>query len=271
MKKKFSWKAFISMGLSYSFIVVLITGIVLYLAPVGRIAHWTNWTIFGFTKEGWAELHMVFTLLFVILLIFHLFSMNWKIFLSYLKNKKSKGLYRKKELYLSTIFAILVFLGTVYSIPPFSSVIDFGDYLTKTWENKNVEPPVPRAELLTLNELSEQLDDVSIDKIENGLNNSKIVYNSKDETLLEIAESNNLTPIEVYDSINIHKSSRGSGQKRGIGRMTLMGFADENGKDADELLRILKEHGINARKNQTFKKIALENGVSHREVYDLVK
>ena len=39
-KKKFSWRAFISMGLFYSLIIIFLTGIVLYLAPSGQVAHW---------------------------------------------------------------------------------------------------------------------------------------------------------------------------------------------------------------------------------------
>jgi len=89
--KKFSWKAFISFGLTYSFIIIFLTGIVLYFAPAGRIAQWVNWKFAGFSKEEWQAIHTIFSYLFVILSIFHLFTANWKTFVSYLKNKTQNG------------------------------------------------------------------------------------------------------------------------------------------------------------------------------------
>jgi hypothetical protein len=76
MKNKFSWKAFISFGLTYSFIIIIVSGVMLYMSPPGRYAHWVNWKILGFTKEGWQAIHTVFSYTFVILSIFHLFSIN---------------------------------------------------------------------------------------------------------------------------------------------------------------------------------------------------
>ena len=273
LKNKFSWSAFISIGLLYASIVVLTTGIILYLAPVGRIAHWTNWKIFGFTKGEWEAIHIIFTFSLVILSIFHLFSINWKIFLSYLKTKKKNGLNKKREFYLASIFTILFLVGTIYSVPPFSSIIDFGNYLTESWENENVQPPIPHAELLTLNELAEKLDDISINKITNKLNNNKIIFNSTNETLEEIAKLNNLTPIEIYNIITTQTLSgvTGGGNGTGIGKKTLIGFANDNNKDINQLLTILKEHNIHAQKKQTFREIASENKTSPKEIYDLIK
>jgi len=107
MKKKFSWKAFISFGLTYSFIIILVSGIMLYMSPPGRYAHWVNWKMFGLTKEGWQAIHTVFSYTFVILSIFHLFTINWKSFLSYFKGKTQNGINKKRELYLSSAYTSL--------------------------------------------------------------------------------------------------------------------------------------------------------------------
>ena len=34
------------------FILMTVTGIVLFFEPEGRIAYWTNWTFWGLTKSG---------------------------------------------------------------------------------------------------------------------------------------------------------------------------------------------------------------------------
>jgi len=57
------------------------------MSPPGRYAHWVNWEIWGFSKESWQAIHTVFSYTFVILSVFHLFTINWKVFLSYFKKK----------------------------------------------------------------------------------------------------------------------------------------------------------------------------------------
>ncbi|HUX57822.1 MAG TPA: DUF4405 domain-containing protein [Bacteroidales bacterium] len=269
IKKGFSWRAFISFGLLYSFIIIFITGVILYLSPAGRIAHWVNWKLFGFSKEEWQAIHTIFSYTFVILSIFHLFSINWKVFVSYLKSKTKQGLNKKKELYLSSIFTILFFLGIIYSIPPFSTVMDFGEYLTESWENTETEPPIPHAELLTLIELSERSDSISIDKITNKLNANNIKFNNTSENLTEIGILNNLPPIEIYNIITSKSLSGMAGT--GIGKKTLEEYAIENNKEINELLEKLQENGIKANKEQTLKEIATANDKAAKDIYELIK
>jgi len=268
-KKGFSWRAFISFGLLYSFIVIFITGIILYLSPAGRIAHWINWKLFGFSKEEWQAIHTIFSFTFVILSIFHLFSINWKVFISYLKSKTKQGLNKKRELFLSSFFTILFFFGIIYSTPPFSTIMDFGEYLTESWENKETEPPIPHAELLTLTELSERLDNISIDKITNKLIASNIKFNNTSENLTEIGLLNNVPPIEIYNIITSKTLSGMAGT--GIGRKTLEEFAVENKKDINVLLEKLQQNGIEANKDQTLKDVASANDKAAKDIYELIK
>jgi magnesium-transporting ATPase (P-type) len=116
--KKFNWKSFISFGLFISFIIIASSGLVLYIAPQGRVAKWVNWQFLGLSKEMWQALHTNFTYTFLILSIFHIFALNWKVFLSYLKKKTGAGLPRKKELTVGVLLTAVVFLGTLFYIPP---------------------------------------------------------------------------------------------------------------------------------------------------------
>ncbi len=268
-KKKFSWKVFISFGLLFSFTIIFLTGIILYLSPAGRIAHWVNWKLFGFSKEEWQAIHTVFSYTFVILSIFHLFSINWKVFLSYLKSKTNTGLNKKRELFWSSILTILIFIGIIYSIPPFSSVMVFGEYLTETWEHKETEPPIPHAELLTLIELSEQLGDITVDKIVDKLNSKGIKYNNTSQTLSEIGVLNNIPPNKIYNIVTNKTVSNVTGT--GIGKMTIEQYALKNNKNIDELLKLLKMNNVIAKKEQTLKDVASENDMGAKDVYDIIK
>lgn len=271
MKNKFSWKVFISFGLTYLFIILLVSGIMLYMAPPGRYAHWVDWKILGFTKDDWGALHIVFSLTFIVLTIFHLFVINWKPFLSYLKSKKSSGFNKKREFYFSTILIFLFFFGVVYSIPPLKYVIDFGEYLTDSWEKVEEEPPVPHAELFTLVELAEQLEFSTTDEITRKLKLHDIEFsNTNEQTLQEIAHDNNTTPIEIYE-IFTRKSSMqgGSGTGRGMGRKNISDLAVEVGETESEVTRILNKNGIEIKDGQTLRDIGDSNNISPKEIYEL--
>ena len=268
MKNKFSWKAFISFGLTYSFIIILVSGILLYMSPPGRYAHWVNWRILGFTKEGWQTLHTVFSYTFVILSIFHLFTINWNAFLSYLKTKKQTGLNKKREFYISTILVILFFFGIVFSIPPFKSVMDLGEHLTASWEKVEEAAPIPHAELLTLNELADQMNLSSVEGITSKLKNHGIKFdNVETQTLKEIAVSNQSTPQAIYKQIS--QSNLSQRQGSGIGRKTIEEFIDEAGLTLEEAFKILKENNIKAEKEQTLKVIGENNNIPPRDIFEL--
>lgn len=269
MKNKFSWRAFISFGLTYAFIVIIISGIILYMAPPGRYAHWVNWEILGLTKEGWQGLHTVFSYTFVILSIFHLFTINWITFLSYLKSKTQNGLNKKREFIISSVLFIVFLLGIIFSVPPFKSVMDAGEYLTDSWEKAEEEPPIPHAELLTLVELDIQLTNFTLEEITNNLNKYQIKFdNTNQQTLTEIAELNQTNPLEIYQQIIRKPKSQQQGS--GIGRKTIESFTTEIGKSADDVLKILKENQIEAEKGETLKEIGENNNIPPRDIYNLI-
>lgn len=270
MKDKFSWRALISFGLTYSFIIILFSGIILYIAPPGRYAHWVNWRIFGLTKEGWQSLHTVFSYSFVILSIFHLFTVNWKTFLYYVKSKTQKGLNKRREFIVSTSVFAIFFFGVIFSVPPFQSVMDLSEYFTESWEKKEEEPPVPHAELLTLEELSDQLKDLNLEEITRILDKNQVKFdNTSQQTLQEIAANNQTTPLAIYQKIT--KKAGNELQGSGIGKKSLETIVLEQGKEIDEVLILLSKNGLIAEKQQTLKEIGEKNNVLPRDIFNLIK
>lgn len=267
MNKKFSWRAFISFGLTYAIIILLLSGIMLYVSPPGRYAHWVNWTLWGFSKEGWQAIHTIFSFAFVLLSILHLLWINWQPFVSYLKSRSSTKFNKKREFIISTFMVVIFFIGTMFSVPPFKTIMDVGAYFTASWEEVEEQAPVPHAELLTLAELSGQID-MSLDDITSKLDNHKIKYeNANNQTLQEIAEANSSTPIKIYEIIV--KKAGNQMQGSGIGRKTLEDFAADVGKTADEAIKILKDNNIEAEKNQTLRVIAENNKLTPKEIFEL--
>jgi len=142
--KKFNWQIFISLNLFFTFLLMLLSGLILYLKPEGTVARWLDWKILGVEKTGWEALHTVFSFLFLVFALFHILKIHVFNLRSYFFNNRTSG--RKRELYISLAITFVFLLGTVLYLPPFDWIFQGGNALSDQWaeevvvENESVEP-----------------------------------------------------------------------------------------------------------------------------------
>src|SRR6056297_2024032 len=74
--RPFSLRGFTSMLLMLCLLGMLLTGIVLSIAPRGRFANWNDWTAISLHRYQWISFHLNASLVFMALSFIHL-SMNW--------------------------------------------------------------------------------------------------------------------------------------------------------------------------------------------------
>ena len=267
MKKAFNWRIFISFGLVLSFIMLLVSGIILYIAPPGRVANWTDWQMLGLTKSGWQNQHSVFGFAFALLSLFHLFVINWKAFLSYLKTKTTEGLKSPKELFSSLLLFLLFGVGTYFVIQPFSAIIDFGNNISESWEQRDKQPPVPHAETMTLVELARQPGlGGNAELLKTKLDEAGFSVTSVDETLADIAVRNSTTAQKLYQYIAPAESGNKTLPSEGLGRKTLQEIADDAAISVSSLQLALGQKGIEAEQDMTLKTIAEQNSLTMSEL-----
>jgi len=272
MKKSFSWRVFISFGLFIALVMMLVSGVILYLSPPGRVANWTDWRMIGLTKTGWQNQHIIFGFAFLILSVFHLFFINWKAFLSYLKSKTSEGLKNPRELLTIVILSSLFGTGTYFDIEPFSAIIKFGDTISNSWEQKERQAPVPHAELMTLQQLAEQPGlGGDLEALIKKLEKAGLKGVSRNKTLAEIATLNGKTAEQVYEVIAPEKTERNKIQGQGFGKKTLQEIADEAGVSSTSLQLALRQKGIEANTNSPLKSIAENNKIEMSELRKIVE
>ena len=272
MKKAFSWRVFISFGLFIAVLMMLVSGVILYISPPGRVANWTDWRLMGLTKRGWQHQHIIFGFAFLILSLFHLFVINWKAFFSYLKAKTTAGVKSPAELLAIVILSMLFGVGTYYGIQPFSAVIKFGDAISGSWERQEKQAPVPHAELMTLTQLAEQPGlggDAAALKTK--LEKAGLKVASEEQTLAEIASLNGKTAEEVYAFIAPEKTGRHNIKGQGFGKKTLQDIADEGGVAATSLQLALKQKGIEAKLDAPLKSIAENNKIEMSELRQILE
>ena len=267
-KSSFKWRPFVSVSLTLAFLAMTISGVVLYLAPPGRVANWTDWNILGLTKKGWENQHVVFAAAFIILSVFHLFVLNWKAFFTYLKRKANKGLSHPAELAASLMLFLLFGVGTLWHWPPFEQLIAFGDKLSASWEYKSGGPPVPHAEAMPLDELAAlpQVGTPAEQMVEK-LRAAGVQVQSTNQTLQEIAENNGMEVQKLYAIIMEGKPSGGL-PGSGWGRKTLSEAAKTIGVTPLALQQALKQQGIETSPEETIREIATSNGIEPSELVD---
>lgn len=112
MKNKsynFSLRKLITLINAFSFLLMVISGIVLFFVPQGRIAYWIEWKFIFFTKDDWVNIHTASWLLFLICSFFHIYY-NFKPLKNYLINKTKSFLFLRKETFLAILIFFIFFL-----------------------------------------------------------------------------------------------------------------------------------------------------------------
>ncbi|MCK5087541.1 MAG: DUF4405 domain-containing protein [Melioribacteraceae bacterium] len=264
-QNKINWRAFISVYMGFSFIIMVISGLILYISPPGRIAHWSYWALFGLTKDEWQAVHTIFTFLFIAAGILHLIY-NWKPLLNYLRRRTQGSVKIRKEMMLASLVSILIFVGAYIGVPPFGTVMDIGEEITDSWSNEENEPPIPHAERLTIAEFAKAID-MSTNKLEKILTENG--YSVKDtlRTMEELAAEYNVRPNEIYNIVKLpaNKNVQSAGgiyqAGSGFGRKKLSEIFSVNNISWDEGLEILKINGIKVESDGKVKDIAEKNNL----------
>ena len=271
-KPKFNWRGWTTFVVIISFIVDTVSGIILYIAPPGRIANWTNWEIWGLSKEAWGAIHTIFGYVLLIIVAIHLYY-NWKIFLNYIWSKIRNALNLKWELITASLVCLLVFMGTLWDIPPFSSTMDLGEYIKESWEESKTDLPVSHAELLNISEFSEIIN-VPPEQIFEILKSSGYKVKDLQQTLGEIAGENNISPDKLYEEVKaggsepeIHATVRGSG----LGKKSLEKICTERDLSLDQVLERLKQKGIEVSPDDRFIDVARKLEITPMEVLNIIE
>lgn len=237
----FNWRATVSLLVASGFLVMAITGIMLYVAPPGRVANWTDWTLLWLTKDQWAAVHISSSLVFVLAGLMHL-VMNRKPFFNYLHTRFHGHEMPRAEGVVAVVAVVALVWGTLANVPPISFLLDLNERAKLMWSTGvDAEPPFGHAEEVSLANLAsrDRFDAAAaLGALEaEGLE----VAMGAETTLRQIAEDNGRSPAEVYRVIRTARAatapaagwtpaaveSRFAGG--GMGRLTVAQLAAEAG------------------------------------------
>jgi hypothetical protein len=279
--RRFNWRAFISVTTAVSFVAMSVTGVVLFVTPPGRIAHWTGWRMLALTKDQWAGLHIWFSVVFMVAAIIHL-CLNWRSFLNYFRDRVRKAFALRTEWMIALLLSGLVGWATLANVKPFSSLLAWSETLKNSWETPAGQAPIPHAELMTLSELASKTDGLELESMIRNLQAAGIEVPSPDVVLGDLAKKAGTTPMQLY-AIATGRSAaprtgggRGAnrqGQQQGgygIGRLTLRQYCQQQNLDLDKTVQKLREKGFRSEPDMTLRDIAVTGGVHPSAMRDIL-
>ncbi len=266
---KFKFRGFTSLLMFFSFLISLISGIVLYFPPQGKIAHWTHWAFLSLDKDMWGALHINSSLVFFIIALVHLYY-NWKVILRYIKKKSEMAFNIKYELITAFIISIFIIVATIFNIEPFRTIIRWNDDIKNFWaEQADVQPPTPHAENLSVSEFCDELD-IPISLFQQRMNQKGWEFNSAQDKISDIAKRNGISPATIYNSLTQSDKNRQGDKAGGWGRKSLNQVCNDLSKDVDVVINKLAAKGIHASGHELIKNIATEHNLRPVEIVEMI-
>ncbi len=272
IRNKQSTRAFTAFLVTWAFLVLTVTGVVLYIVPQGRVANWTQWALLGLSKDSWGDLHILFGALFILAGALHLWF-NWKPFRNYLAERIKGHLELKWELLTSLATTLLLAALSVANLPPASWLFDLNDDIKAAWAGlPGGEPPFGHAEDVALATLAKRAE-FDLASALAAWRAAGIRVADERSTLLRLAETNATTPAVLYahiprsapstteapvtkamalDPLAVEERLSGSG----IGGKSLETFAREQGLPLEIAAQRLRAVNIPATAQETLKSLA---------------
>lgn len=269
----YSLRKFTSLSLTFSFIMMSYTGILLFIAPKGRVANWTNWELLGLDKTQYTNLHVTFMVLFLITMFFHLF-LNWRPLIGYFKNKARTFSLFNKEFALALSLNLLFIVGTLLYWTPFEEFLDFEDDIKSSWEKVSTsKAPYGHAELSTIEEFAQKTQ-TDASNIVTQLRAKGLKEVSPLKTIEQIAKENAKSPAQLFEMISLSKTSSSLPQPKeggGMGKLSLKEVCEQHAIAIEKAQSLLHTKGFDATPNHTLREIAEALHVSPLEVLELLK
>jgi hypothetical protein len=267
-----------------SFILIVLTAIILYIEPHGRVAYWIKWNFLGLEKDQWGNIHIFSGLLFLVAGGFHLYY-NWKPLMRYLSDKIETGLRYKRELAISCLILLWIIASGIWSLPPLVYVADLGETIKSSWVTAaELEPPFGHAERVSLKTFCKK-QGIPLDQAVAGLREAGFKVENSAKTLGNIADSKGTSGMGVYEVIKKFEPKPEAMKPgsvwtpemieeafacAGIGRKSIGQIIRDHGLDDKTVYRRLKERGIEARNDDKIKKLADKNNSTPIKILTII-
>lgn len=252
-----------------SFVLLMLTSIILYIVPSGRVAYWAGYKLWSLSKVEWGAVHINLGFLFFIAILLHTYY-NWTPIVNYMKNHAHQVRVFTPDFNISLGVTLVVFWGTLLGIPPMSSIIHLGESITEQANLTYGEPPYGHAELSPLKDFAGKVN-VELESALALLESAGIKLTSANQTMQEIADANGISPKDIYLTIKPDADDdtelMPTVAPGGTGKRTLAQICEMYQLNPTEIVQGLATKKITAELNMAMKDIAEKNGIDPHAIY----
>lgn len=268
-------KKITSLTMLITLILEVLTSVILYIVPHGRVAYWADWRLWGLTKTQWADQHLNLGILFILAAFLHLYY-NWKPIVAYLKNKAREVKIFTGSFNIALILTVIFALGTYFLLPPFSTVLEFSESIKNAASEKYGEPPYGHAELSSFKLFTRKMG-LDPAKSMDLLTAAGVKVKDGGQTIGDIAKTNRMTPKAVYEIMKkAQRQPAGDAAfpdspPPGFGKRLLADICAEFNLHIPDIVSALGKKGVKADPAKSIKEIAAENDTNPMAVFEIIQ
>lgn len=139
-KRRFALRNLATLLVSLSFLVLFISGGILFIAPSGQIAAELEWTSHGLGRADWFALHLTFSVLFVVFAVLYLIA-HLPSLLRHLFSRSTGRLLISREAVIAFVVTVLLMGTSVLALPPASLLQGLSEHFRTTyWSDGSASP-----------------------------------------------------------------------------------------------------------------------------------
>ena len=165
----------------------------------------------------------------------------------------------------------MILAASMTGVPPFGTVMDVGEEIKNSWSTASSEPPVPHAELMTVEKLAETVK-IPAAKVLANLEKQGVKVSRPTMTVQQIADENTLTPQQVYQKIQSEdaKPKVSLAEGGGWGRMNVQQVCERFNVPLDAGVARLQAAGIEASATTMIRELATARGKTPIDIAKIV-
>ncbi len=260
-----------SMVLFLSGVFVLLTSVVLYIQPHGRVAYWADWRFLGFSKGSWDAVHITTGVLFLVAGLLHLYY-NWKAIAAYMKNRAHDLVVMTPPMVFALAITLYFAVGTLLGLPPMQQILDFSAHIKDGYSDTLGAPPYGHAELSKLRKFAGYMGVSNEDAV--ALLSKEGITADGEDILADIAARNNTSPQHIFEIIKKATGGKAALPETppdGMGKIRFSAFCKQYGLDEQAVVQYLATKGVAANSDMTFREVAQNAGRQPMDIYQLLR
>lgn len=256
-----------------SFVLLLLTSVVLYFEPQGRVAYWADWRFIGLAKDQWDALHISLGILFILSGLIHVWY-NWKSVTNYMRNRAKQLIVLTPPLVMALAVTLYFTFGALLGLPGVQQLLDFSAWLKNSHVAVYGNPPYGHAELSTLDEFAKNMGFETGPALK--ALQSRGFEASPEITIKDIAEKADVSPQDIYATI---RAGLGGDPfealpvrpPEGTGLMTLADICESYGLPTELATQRLRDAGVEPILDMPLKQLADKNGMTPQNFYQTLR